>query len=73
MPLFYKLDVIEALKSKGYSTYRLRQEKLLSESTLQKLREKKPIAWENIETLCKLLDAQPENIIGYTKENSVDT
>ena len=73
MPLFYKLDVIEALKSKGYSTYRLRQEKLLSESTLQKLREKKPIAWENIETLCKLLEVQPENIIGYTKENSVDT
>lgn len=73
MPLFYKLDAIEELKRKGYSSYRIRQEKLLSESTLQKLREKRPIAWENIETLCKLLEVQPEDIIGYTEENSAET
>lgn len=72
MALRYKIDVLEALKSKGYSTYRLRQEKLLSESTLQKLRNRLPISWENIETLCKLLDVQPEAIIGYEKEESAE-
>lgn len=73
MALQYRIDVMEALKSKGYSSYRIRQEKLLSESTLQKLREKRPISWENIETLCKLLDVQPEAIIVYTKEDSAET
>lgn len=73
MALQYRIDVMEALKSNGYSSYRIRQEKLLSESTLQKLRNRLPISWENIETLCKLLDVQPEAIIVYTKEDSAET
>ena len=36
--LKYKMNIQEALKEAGYSTYRLRQEKLLPESTVQKLR-----------------------------------
>ena len=65
MPLLYKLDVLSALKEVGYKTYQIRKNKLLSESTVQKLREGKPISWENIETLCKLLNCQPSDIIEY--------
>jgi putative transcriptional regulator len=65
MPLLYKLDVLSALKEVGYTTYQIRKNKLLSESTVQKLREGKPISWENIETLCKLLNCQPSDIIEY--------
>lgn len=65
MPLLYKLDVLSALKEVGYTTYQIRKNKLLSESTVQKLREEKPISWENIETLCKLLNCQPNDIIEY--------
>ena len=32
--LKYKMNIQEALKEAGYSTYRLRQEKLLPESTV---------------------------------------
>ncbi len=71
MPLVYKIDVMQALKEKGYTTYKLRAEKLLSESTLQKLRMNKGVAWENIETLCRLLDCQPSDLIEYVKEESV--
>ena len=72
MPLVYKMDVLQALKDKGFTTYKLRHDKLLSESTLQKLRTNKGIAWENIETLCKLLDCQPSDLIEYVKEESVN-
>ena len=65
MPLLYKLDVLSALNEVGYTTYQIRKNKLLSESTVQKLREGKPISWENIETLCKLLNCQPNDIIEY--------
>ena len=67
MPLQYKIDVVAALKDKGYTSYKLRQEKLLSESTIQKLRSGKGVSWENIEMLCRLLDCQPGDLLEYTK------
>ena len=65
MPLQYKIDVIAALKEKGYSSYRIRQEKLLSESTIQKLRAGKGVSLENLETLCSLLECQPADLIEF--------
>ena len=38
MPLRFKVNILEALKQAGYNTTRIRQEALLSQSTLQKLR-----------------------------------
>ena len=68
MALKYKIDVLEALKAKGYSSYILRKEKLLSESTIQKLRNGEGVAWDNLETLCKLLDCDICEILEYQKE-----
>lgn len=68
MALKYKLDVLEALKGKGYSSYSLRKEKLLSESTIQKLRSGEGVSWDNLETLCKLLECDISDILEYQKE-----
>lgn len=68
MPINYKIDILADLKKKGYSTYRLRKEKLLSESTVQKLRNGEPVSWENISTLCRLLNCQPGDIMEYVGE-----
>ena len=65
MPLQFKMDVVAALKEKGYTTYRIRNEKILSESTVQKLRAGKGVSWENIETLCRLLECQPADLLEY--------
>lgn len=63
MGLRYKRNMLTVLKENGYSTYRLRKERLLSESTVQKLRNNKPVSWENIETICRLLKCQPADIL----------
>ena len=68
MALKYKIDILEALKEKGYSSYNLRKDKLLSESTIQKLRNGEGVAWDNLETLCKLLDCDISEILEYQKE-----
>lgn len=68
MALKYKIDILEALKEKGYSSYSLRKEKLLSESTIQKLRSGEGISWDNLETLCKLLECDISDILEYQKE-----
>ena len=70
MPMQFKIDVLEALKAKGYTTYVLRKENILSQSTLQKLREGKGLSWENIERLCALLNCQPGDLIEYVQENN---
>ena len=65
MPLQYKVDVLAALKEKGYNTNRIRTEGLLSQSTLQKFRNGQGVSWENLETLCSLLECQPADLIEY--------
>ena len=69
MPLIYKIDVVASLKEKGYNTNRIRNEKLIGQSTLTRFRNQEPISWDNLETLCKLLDCQPSDIIEYVNEN----
>ena len=68
MPLRYKIDVLAALKEVGYSSYRLRKEKLLSESTLQKLRDGIIVSTDVIEQLCGLLNCQPGDLLEHKAE-----
>lgn len=73
MPLIYKLDVLQALKDKGYNTNKLRKEKILAESTIQKLRDSKPISWANIAQICKLLGCQPGDIMEYVPDEESES
>ncbi len=69
MSLVYKIDVLQALKNKGYNTNRLRKEKILAESTIQKLRDNKPISWANIAQICELLECQPNYFLENDKKD----
>ena len=72
MGMAFKINVLQALKDKGYSTYRIKNDKLLSQSTLQKRREGKPVSWENIETFCRLLEIQPGELLEYNSDTEDD-
>ena len=62
--LEFKIDVLDELKKKGYTTTRIRKEKLLSESTLTRIRAG-IVPCEKLPTLCELLERQPGSIIKY--------
>lgn len=70
MPIKYKIDVMAALKSAGYSTYRLRRENLIGQATLTQLRRGEMISWLTLERLCEWLDCQPGDLLEYKKEVS---
>lgn len=70
MSIVYKMDILEALKEKGFSTYKLRKERLLSEGVIQSLREQKMISLENVGQLCALLDCQPGDLLEYVKDEA---
>lgn len=65
MPIAYKIDVLEALKEKGWTTYKIRQEGKLNQHTLQKIREGEPVSWINVEKICSILGCQPGDIFEY--------
>lgn len=68
MGMKYKIDVIAALKEAGYNTNRIRKEKIMGESMLQKIRSGQMVSWATLETLCELLNCQPADLIEYVKE-----
>lgn len=63
MPIRYKLDVLAALKELGYTQNRIRNEKIMGQATLTQLRHGKLVSWANIETICRLLNCQPGDIL----------
>ena len=65
MPCRYKLNVLAALKNAGYSTYRLRVEKIIGERQIQQLRRGELVSWEVIGKICALLGVQPGDLIEY--------
>lgn len=69
MPIRYKVDVLEKLKDAGYSSYRIRKEAVINQAALQKLREGRLIAWEQLATVCRLLGCQPGDLVEYVDDD----
>ncbi|WP_368183508.1 helix-turn-helix domain-containing protein [Anaerotruncus rubiinfantis] len=72
MPIGYKFDILVALKKAGYSSTRIRNEKLMGQATLTQLRHGELVSWKNIETICKLLNCQPGDIMEYVPEEQTE-
>lgn len=65
MPICYKIDVLEALKKAGYTSYRLRTERIIGERVIQQLRQRELVSWKTIETICSILNCQPGDLVEY--------
>ncbi len=59
----YKKNIMEELKERGYSSARLRREKILGESTMQRLRRGEPIGLDAVNSICIILRCQPGDIL----------
>ncbi|MBC8586562.1 helix-turn-helix domain-containing protein [Youxingia wuxianensis] len=67
MPIEYD-KLFSLMKEKGLTTYRIRKENIISQSALQSLKDGKSVTIETIEKLCKVLNAQPGDIMEYIPE-----
>lgn len=63
--LYYKIDIVSALKEKGLSLRRLKSEKILSGSTVDKIYAGIVTGTAGIDQLCALLKCQPGDIIAH--------
>lgn len=64
----YKIDVLAALKEVGYSSTRIRKEKVMGQATLTQIRHGELVSWANINRICALLDCQPGDLLEYVKD-----
>lgn len=69
--IVYKIDIMEALKNIGYSSYKLRQEKIFGEATMTKFRKKEHFNFDNLNILCELLQCQPGDILEYAPDGEI--
>ena len=68
MSFRYKINVMDKLKEKGYSSTRLRKEKLLGESYMSQLRRGDMVSWAALDTICTLLECQLGDLILHERE-----
>lgn len=70
MAIRYKVDIMAELKKKGYSSTRIREEKLIGQSYLQQIRHGEMVSWKTIDTLCALLGCQPGDLVEFVPEDN---
>ena len=70
MAIRYKVDVLEELRKKGYSSTKIRNDKLIGQSYLQQLRHNELVSWKTLDTICGLLDCQPADLIEYVRDDN---
>ena len=71
MAIRYKIDILAELKKKGYSSTRIREEKLIGKSYLQQLRRGELVSWKTLDTICSLLECQPGDLVEFVREADV--
>lgn len=60
----------EMMRAKGLTTYRIRKEKIISENTLQNIRNGGRITTDAIASLCMALECQPGDILSYVNDGN---
>ncbi len=68
--LCYKIDILGALKNIGFTTYKIRKDKIIGESQMQKIRTGEIASKETLNTICRLLDCQPGDILEYVPDEN---
>ena len=68
MALKYTGDILELLAGAGYTSYRIRKEKIFGERAVQQLRQGELVSWAVIEKICTLLDCQPGDLVHHVPD-----
>lgn len=65
--IIYK-NILAKLKEAGFSTTRLRNEKIIPEGTIQNIRDGKMVNLKTINTICNILKCQPNDILTHVPD-----
>lgn len=63
-----KKNIMHELKAIGYSTYKIRNEKILGQATITKLNNGGLPSWAELNKICNLLNCQPGDLVEYVPD-----
>lgn len=66
---YYKIDVVQALAEKGYNSYKIKKDNIISQGTLTKLKNKENVTLDTLNTVCCLLRCDIGDIITIKPTN----
>lgn len=69
MPIVYG-KLLELMKQKGVTSYTIRQNKIIGQATLKKIKNGGDIDTRTIAKLCGLLGCQPGDILEYVPDKA---
>lgn len=64
----YKIDMLKTLSDKGYTSYYFRQNKIIGEREMQKIRHGGMPSWKTLNIFCNLLQCQISDIIEHVPD-----
>lgn len=64
---FEYLNILGKLKENGYNTFRIRKEKIFSESVLTKFRKNQPVSILQLVKVCELTNCDISDIVRLKK------
>lgn len=69
--LKYRINIIAEMKKAGYSTVRIRRERIVGESTLQKMRSgDTSINLESLGAICNILQCQLSDLVEWVPDEN---
>lgn len=71
MSFRYKINVLDELRDAGYSSTRLRRERLLGESYMSQLRRGEIVSLKALETICRLLNREIGDILELSDTDTI--
>ena len=66
----YKVNVLQELSKNGYTSYKIRKERLLGESYLSQIRRGEMVSWAALDVICTLLKCQPGDILEHIPDGA---
>ena len=67
--LRFKVDVLPMLKSAGYPSTRLRDERIFGGATINKMRHRQIVSMNELHRICRMLDKQPGELIEFIPDD----
>lgn len=71
--IIYKINILKTLKEKGYSSAKLRQQRIFGQRTIDDMRAGHvTLSDKNLSKLCYLLDMQPGDFLEYRPDDDTN-
>lgn len=68
MKMIVFCDIMQLLSDHGYTSYRIRKERLLPEGTVTRLRNGEPVNTTTLDVICRLCQCQPGDLIRWVPD-----